>query len=89
MCGPYSFDNSQEVSAEGSSSKVDYVSLVNDEEILFCEAKSPSVMKSFGEELPPRGFQLEWTTSPSIVRKILGNVSMLCTLLMLVLTGNV
>jgi hypothetical protein len=81
--GSHAFYTSQEVSAEGGSSKVDYVALVDDEEMLLCEAKSPSVMKKFGEQLPARGLELEWIRSPSLVRNILCKVSTLCTFLKL------
>lgn len=62
---------------------VDYVALVDDEEKLLCEAKSPSVMKKFGDLLSERGFELEWIPSSSLVRKILGKVSTLCIFLKL------
>ena len=56
---------------------VDYVAQVNGKDILLLEAKSPSVMRIFGELLPARGFELEWDPSASLVRKIFGNVSTL------------
>jgi hypothetical protein len=73
--GEYEFGNAKEVSAEGCTSKVDYVLLVNDEAKLLCEAKAPSVMEIFAELLPPRGFEIVWGPSNSLVQKILGKVS--------------
>lgn len=83
MYGLPGFNTSKEATVEGSRSKIDYVALIDDEEKLLCEAKSPSVMKKFGELLPARGFELEWIPSPSLVRRILGKVSTRCIFLKL------
>jgi hypothetical protein len=75
--GSHVFGVSEESAVEGCSSRVDYVIEVDDEDKLLCEAKSPSVMKRFGELLPARGIELEWRPSSSLVRRILGEVSAL------------
>jgi hypothetical protein len=79
--GPHDFGVTTESVVEGCSSRVDYVIKVDGENKFLCEAKSPSVMKSFGEQLPARGIELEWRPSSSLVRKILGEVSALCIFL--------
>ena len=76
-CGLYSFNTAKEQSVEGGSSKVDYIAIVNDESEALLEAKSPSVMKKVGELLPPRGIELKWVCSQSLVPKILSKVSAL------------
>jgi hypothetical protein len=81
--GTHRFKTSKEASVEGGRSKVDYVALVDNEDKLLCEARSPSVMKKFGELLPERGFELEWIPSSSVVRRILGKASTLCIFLKL------
>ena len=75
--GPYRFKTAKEQSVEGGSSKVDYNVLVNDESKALLEAKSPSVMKKVGAELPGRGIELKWVCRQSLVPKILSKVSAL------------
>jgi hypothetical protein len=79
--GSHDFVTSEESVFEGCSSRVDYVAVVDGEDKFLCEAKSPSVMKRFGELLPARGIELEWRPSSSLVREILGEVSALCIFL--------
>ena len=76
-CGPYDFNIVTEQSAEGGSSKIDFVALVNGESKGLVEAKSPSVMKKVGELLPPHGIELKWDRGQSLVPKILLKVSAL------------
>jgi hypothetical protein len=81
-CGPYDFETAKEQSVEGGSSKIDYDLLVNDESKALFEAKSPSVMKAVGAQLPQRGIELKWVCGLSLVPKILSNVSTIyCPLL--------
>ena len=60
---------------KGGSSKVDYVFLVDDDELALCEAKSPSVMHEVGHVLPERGIELKWFRGQSLIPKIFANVS--------------
>ncbi|KAM6493292.1 hypothetical protein JOM56_011426 [Amanita muscaria] len=76
QCGPYRFKTKLEQSVEGSSSRVDYVVLVNKEPKALCEATSPSVMKQVGELLPPRGIELTWVGGQSLVAKIFSKAAL-------------
>jgi hypothetical protein len=69
------FGTYKEAKVEGYASKVDYVALVNKQERLLLEVKSPTVMMKLDELLPENGFELEWEKSKFLVRKVLGNVS--------------
>jgi hypothetical protein len=67
-----------------------YVAVVQSSEVngdfnSLVEAKSPSVMKEVGELLPVTGIELEWKCSNSLVRRIIGKVSMRSSLLVLIL----
>jgi hypothetical protein len=66
----------RECLAEGASSTVDYVVLVDNDAKALCEATSPSVMKTLGESLPPRGIELKWVRGQSVVPEILSEVCM-------------
>jgi len=67
----------KENAVAGGTSRVDYVVLVDNHEMVLVEAKSPSVMKKVGELLPTRGFELTWVSRRSLVPKILTKVSVL------------
>jgi hypothetical protein len=86
--GGYRFTTDEENSIRGGSSRVDYVAMVDGGSRALCEAKSPSVMKKVGELLPPRGIELEWIHSQSLVRRILGKVRRFSSVTTLVLTKH-
>jgi hypothetical protein len=73
--GRHRFKSDKENSVEGGSSKVDYVLLVDDDELALCEAKSPSVMHKVGKVLPQRGIELKWFRGQSLIPKILAKVN--------------
>ncbi|KIM82646.1 hypothetical protein PILCRDRAFT_97458 [Piloderma croceum F 1598] len=70
--GSHRFKTSKEDSVEGGCSKVDYIVLVDDEEKVLFEEKSPSVMKKLDEVLLVQGFKLQWIPSSSLVWRMLG-----------------
>ena len=73
--GDQDFETFKENSVEGGSSSVDYVLVVDNNEVALCEAKSPSVMHHVGKILPEYGIKLTWLPSKSLLRKILSKVS--------------
>ena len=73
--GDQNFETFRENSVEGGSSSVDYILVVDDNEVALCEAKSPSVMYHVGQILPEHGIKLTWLPSKSLLRKILSKVS--------------
>ena len=73
--GGHGFVTNKENTVEGGTSKVDYVLLVDDNKLALCEAKSPSVMHKVGEELPERGFKLDWIRGQTLIPKIFTKVS--------------
>jgi hypothetical protein len=76
MAYRYDFQTLTEQTAGGnSSSRVDYVALVNSDSELLYEAESPSVMKAVGELLPLRGFKLDWVLGQPLVARILLKMS--------------
>ena len=73
--GGNNFKTDKENMVEGGSSKVDYVLRVDDEDEALCEAKSPSVMKKVGEQLPQHGIELTWVRRQSLIPKIFAEVN--------------
>ena len=73
--GEYSFRTKLECLADEGNSRVDYVLQVNGEDKVLVEAKSPSVMRSVRDLLPPRGIELTWARRQTLVQKILAKVS--------------
>ena len=73
--GGQRFKTIKENLAEGGSSSVDYVLVVDDNKVALCEAKSPSVMHHVGQILPEHGIELTWLPRQSLIPKILSKVS--------------
>jgi hypothetical protein len=73
--GGHDFETDKENSNEGSSSKVDYVLLVDDDRRALCEATSPSVMHKVGQLLPECGIELKLFRGQSLIPKIFARVS--------------
>jgi hypothetical protein len=72
----YQFATTRENSVENSTSKVDYVALVDDEAQALCEANLPLVMKKAGDLLLPHSIGLIWICGQILMPKILTKVSM-------------
>jgi hypothetical protein len=72
--GHHRFDVSVN-SIEGGTSKVDYLVVVDNSKVALCEAESPSIMHSVGEELPERGIELAWSRGQSLTPKVLTKAS--------------
>jgi hypothetical protein len=74
--GEYSCQKEPELPADEGTSKVDYVLQVNNEDNVLLEVESPSVIRRVRDLLPPRGIELTWARSQTLVQKILTKVSM-------------
>ena len=74
--GGYRFKISAEHVSQGqSSSKVDFIGSIGEENVVLIEAESPSVMKQVCDQLPARGLELKWGPNQPFISRIFHKVS--------------
>lgn len=76
LCLDKSLHITDQPSADGYASKVDYAFKVDSELVAFADAKSDQVLCEAGRLLPPRGFILDWSNDQSLMEKVILNVGL-------------